>query len=559
MRTGIAVLLSMVTLLGQGSAHAATDWDTKLRAEFQPQKTTTSIGIAARNVETTLQPHRHLTSLLAAARVHWNELSEETRALIRPWMLRPTSSTSGNEEPAWRYPSNLTVSVRSTTHFKIHFLDKATYPTQTNAATLAFVDAAALVLEEVWTVEHGLGYTAVPSDGAAPENGGDGSYDVYLTNIGPSGYYGYVQPEAESNEPARPYGAYSYMVLDNDYTDTVFNDYTDPALPLKVTVAHEYFHAIQLGYSYAEDSAFMEQTATWMEDVVYPAIHDNYQYLGEVYTDSDGNGQYTAGETYFDRNGNGQRDSGSSNYPEAPLDAFDKPARIQYGRFVWIHYLAQNYGAELIKDVWEVGSQSPGNTYATINSVLQMKGASLASAFQDYASWSYDKSAFTDGANYPLVWVDRTQSGNSVSFSSTDSPALRAIAGASPQLHLSTVYSQILNPSGSYSFNSNGGAAALTVLVDNGNGVMQHQVVSLSKGDGSWTAPSGTVKAIAVISNVSTSADSMSWSLASGAAPRKSGGGQLDGWFALLLAASGIIGYRRRMTICKVLALPQTS
>lgn len=545
MRTGIAVLLGMVMSLGQGSAHAATDWDTKLRAEFQPRNSTTSAGIAARNVKTTPQPHRHLTSLLAAARVHWNELSEETRALVRPWMLRPTSN-SGNEEPGWRYPSNLTVSIRSTTHFKIHFLDKASYPAQMNATTQSFADTVASILEEVWTIEHGLGYTAVPSDAVAVENGGDGSYDVYLTNIGPSGYYGYVQPEDESNELARPYGAYSYMVLDNDYTDTVFNDYSDPVLPLKVTVAHEYFHAIQFGYSYAEDNAFMEQTATWMEDVVYPTIHDNYQYLGEVYTDSNDNGQYTADETYIDRNGNGLRDSGSFNYPEVPLDAFDEPARIEYGRFVWIHYLAQNYGAEIIKGVWEEGSQSPGNTYVTINSVLQMKGTSLASAFQNYASWSYDKSSFTDGVNYPLVWVDRTQSGASVSFSSASSPSLGAISGATPQLHLSTVYTQILNPSGGYSFSSSGGTAALTILVDTGNGLLQHQGVSLRSGDGTWTAPAGAVKAIAVISNVSASMNGMSWTFSSGIAPsRKKSGGGVDACLVLLLLAGGVFRYWR--------------
>lgn len=531
MRRMIMLLLCTVPLLWQVSAYAATDWDAKLRAALQPQNANIPVGIAALSSGPTAQPNRHLSPLLAAVRVHWDELSEETRMLARPWLLRPTDADR-QEETAWRYPPTAVESVRPTAHFKIHFLDKQTYPTQANAATQTFVDAVALALEEVWEKEHGLGYAAVPSDLSAPKNGGDGSYDVYLTNIGPSGYYGYVQPEGASAESLRPYGAYSYMVLDNDYTDAVFNDYTDPLLPMKVTAAHEYFHAIQMGYSYAEDSAFMEQTATWMEDVVYPAVHDNYQYLGEVYTDTNGNGQYTAGEAYVDRNANGQRDSGSPDYPEAPLDAFDEPAQIQYGRFVWIHYLAQNYSAALIRDVWVTCSQIPGNTYAVIDATLQGKGASLAGAYQSYASWGYDKSAFTDGANYPLVWVGRTQSGASISVTST-----------SPQLHLSTVYAQILNPSGGYSFNSSGGTAALTVLVDNGNGLLQHQAVSLRSGDGRWTAPAGTVKAIAVISNVSSTVDGMSWDFFSGIPAKKSGGGVFDALLPLL----GLWSIRRRI------------
>ncbi len=552
MRRGIAVFVSMVSLLWQVGAHAAIDWDAKLRAELQPQHASIAAGIAALSTETTVQPIRHLSPLLAAARVHWSELSEETRALVRPWMLRPTSSGPSYEKPAWVYPPTATVSVRVTAHFRIHFLDKQTYPNGANAATQLFVKSVADVLEEVWAKENSLGYAAVPPDTAALDNGGGDAYDVYLTNLGPDGYYGYVQPEDYSNELGRPHGAYSYMVLDNDYTDPIFNSAADPVLPIKVTVAHEYFHAIQLGYSLGEDAAFAEQTATWMEDVVYPDIHDNYQYLGEVYTDIDGNGRYTAGEPYADRNGNGRRDVGSSNYPEAPLDAFDEPKRVQYGRFVWIHYLTQNYGEAVIRSIWEQFSKSPGDSYAAINAVLQAKGKTLARVYQDYATWGYDKSLFTNGSNYPLVLVDRSQSGSSAAFSSQESPALKSLSSTTPQLHLSTVYSQIVNPSGGYSFSSSGGGTAeLTVLVDYGSGSLQHQIVTLSGGSGTWVTPSGAVKAILVISNVSAFNNGMSWNFSSGIAPatKKSGKGEIDAWFVLLLAMSSAFCYRRRIQV----------
>ena len=55
--------------------------------------------------------------------------------------------------------------------------------------------------------------------------------------------------------------------------------YPDPTLPLKVTAAHELFHAVQFAYDFGEDGWLMEGTATWMEERVYDAINDNRRYL----------------------------------------------------------------------------------------------------------------------------------------------------------------------------------------------------------------------------------------------------------------------------------------
>ena len=48
---------------------------------------------------------------------------------------------------------------------------------------------------------------------------------------------------------------------------------------MRVTAAHEFFHAIQFAYDVYEDLWFMEGTATWVEDEVFPAINANFQYL----------------------------------------------------------------------------------------------------------------------------------------------------------------------------------------------------------------------------------------------------------------------------------------
>ena len=69
-----------------------------------------------------------------------------------------------------------------------------------------------------------------------------------------------------------------YCVLDNNYARSQYGS-ANFLNPLRVTAAHEFFHAIQFAYDVDEDLWFMEGTATWVEDEVYPTINDNRQYL----------------------------------------------------------------------------------------------------------------------------------------------------------------------------------------------------------------------------------------------------------------------------------------
>lgn len=513
MRRGIVTVLSMASLVWQVGAQATTDWDAKLHAEFQRANPPARIG--ALSAMEAPRPNRDMTLMLATARLHWNELSSDTQTLVRPWMLRPTQA--GNSfEARWLYGSTPESTPTTTTHFKIHYIDKALNAGNANAATQSFVNSVATVLETVWSTEHTtLGYAAVPSDIAVTNNGGDGKFDVYLTNLGLYGLYGYVSAEDASNETARPYGATSYMVLDNDYQISEYK-YSDPQLPLKVTAAHEYFHAVQNGYSYQEDPAFMEQSATWMEDLVYPTIHDNYNYIGEPYQDVNGNGQYDASVDIFttsdDHNKNNKRDEGSVEYPEASLFSFDSPPLVQYGRFLWVRYLSEKFGNGIVKTIWENCGQGAGdNTVSAISTALTSNGSTWTAAYQEYATWGYEKSHFADGANYPLVWVDRTVNGTNMALSSDGSPSLVGTSGK--QQYLSTIYTQILNPAGSYTFASLGGDAAFTVLVDNGTGRLNSVPVALTNGSGQWVAQSGLLRVVAVISNVAFAVNDMSWSL----------------------------------------------
>ena len=101
-------------------------------------------------------------------------------------------------------------------------------------------------LNKVWQLEiDTMGYRKpLPDHG----KGGNNKLDVYLKDVGPQGYYGYCTTERK----AYRYTYSGYCVLDDDFDPDQFNG--APALDsLKVTAAHEFFHAVQYAYDAAED------------------------------------------------------------------------------------------------------------------------------------------------------------------------------------------------------------------------------------------------------------------------------------------------------------------
>ncbi len=542
---------------------APQDWDSYLQQRFGALNQM-SINGASRRINGPQKPV-NMTILLLQARGHWDELSTTTRNLVSPWLLRPTTTdVAGNligDGVALALDPAILTTV-DTAHFRLHYVSATTYPDNIHRASDSYANSVATVLEEVYGIQHAtLGYAAVPSDAAMADNGGNGLYDVYLGDLGAIMLYGYVTFDAvHTDDTTRPRGSASYMVLDNDFAPSQYG-YANSLDPLQVTCAHEYFHAVQMGYDWQEQPAFMESSSTWMEDQAYPAIHDNYQYIGEPYTDTNNNGYYDKGEPFTDHDGNGQLDSGSVDYPELPLDSFGVIGFEQYGRFLWVRFLEEHYDVNIVREIWEEAATLDSSifndtTFLAVDNVLIRRGSTLAQAYQTYAEWGYDTSQFSDGMNYPRVWIDGVFDA-AVSFSSAISPSLSWLAsyGYPVQMKLSTVYMQINHPSGEYSFSSTGGVPAVTMLVDDGSGTLQAQRLVLSAGRGSWIPPAGVVKAVAVISNSSAQLNGMSWSFVSGSnvanvtvPPSRGGGGAVSFISLWMLMLGGLLPlYRRRI------------
>ncbi len=214
------------------------------------------------------------------------------------------------------------------------------------AATLTTVDS--LELDE-------YKFSIPPSDNWYSDNGGDGKYDIYVKSLS-WGLYGYVNPEFKANSYSGDNenttrvetNAYtSYMVLRNNYSGFP----TSETESLQVTVAHEFFHAIQFGYDGREATWMMEATATWMEDEVFDDINDNYQYLLDWFAD-----------------------------PGSALD-FDSSERW-YGSFIFFRYLSEHLGgSETIRRIFDKSVEHNSNAYdfsiQTIDEALDSLGVSF--------------------------------------------------------------------------------------------------------------------------------------------------------------------------------------
>ena len=164
-------------------------------------------------------------------------------------------------------PDLETFYLSSSGHFKIHYNTEGSQsPDQTdlnNNQVPDYVEEVAIIAEDSrYTLINIMGYLPEPDDG-------DGIYDIYIVN---QSAWGWNVPESSIT------GA-SYVKIDNDYLGNTFNsNYCFDAIDkMRISVAHEFFHAIQRAYrpNYNTDHDFLlEMSSMWFEDLMVPNCND---------------------------------------------------------------------------------------------------------------------------------------------------------------------------------------------------------------------------------------------------------------------------------------------
>jgi hypothetical protein len=217
-------------------------------------------------------PHRRLLVLLAL--VTALAAAPAARADGRPTDASGTVCTDRvPEAPPYDTPEG---------HVRVHYVadpadGDSPSPTSTRVAGVPdWIVSAGEAAETAWARETALGFPAPPpDDGDGAERGGDGRYDVYVCDLAAPGR---GQLAATVADP--PDSGLSYIVVDNDYAPAEVAPLENAGLDqLRVSLAHELFHAIQLGESRGQLPVWLaEATAVWMEGTVVSPDSDREVY-----------------------------------------------------------------------------------------------------------------------------------------------------------------------------------------------------------------------------------------------------------------------------------------
>ena len=255
-----------------------------------------------------------------------------------------------------------------------------------------YIESLAEVFNYVSKVLHdNMGFIKPPGDGyysSSYDNGGNDKYDIYVRQLA-SNFYGYVQFEQyaqgtgdneKTSNIIENNAITSYMAMRNSYTN--FNQLSE-LQNIQTTIAHEFFHTIQLGYDGWEKQWLLEATAVWMEEELFDDINDVYQYMSEWFR-----------------------------YPHRSLDEEGTHA---YGSYIFFEYIEQNMGGnETVRKIFENSvkndSKEKDGSHAAIDLALNQKGFTFKQALNSMSVANKIMSStsiagiykYEEAENYPI-------------------------------------------------------------------------------------------------------------------------------------------------------------
>jgi hypothetical protein len=247
-----------------------------------------------------------------------------------------------------------------TPHFRVHY--------STSGANIiygwpntAFRDSVVSSCERGYNQYVAMGYPAPPSDGGA---GGNTKIDCYCDALG-SGVMGVTFPETPVGSPY-PNSYTAYFIIDHDFTQYGGSIWDN----MRVTVVHEYMHVVQMGLNAQTSSWWMENCATWSEDMVYD---ESNQYVGYL-------------RSFFARPWNGLRDA---------------DGQWEYACMIWPTYLGERFAIDIVRDIWNYDAINTNLTNAFENVIGQYDPAfTWDLAVNEWARWNYYTCLRADGNHY---------------------------------------------------------------------------------------------------------------------------------------------------------------
>ena len=239
-------------------------------------------------------------------------------------------------------------------------------------------DDAADVLQQALAGFAAMGYLPPPGDGGydpCASNGGDGRLDAYIMSFGGSADGTAVTEQCTGGITVTCSG---FMIL-----DVSLSGYGSYTIGTQVVGAHELFHLVQYAYDADMDRWWLEGTAQWATDQLYPELTDMESFFPVFFADI-----------------------------ERPLNS--PPGGIVagwlYGSAIWPTFLGEHLGPQVVLDIMDRQATRGGDVIDTTSDVLVDAGTDLPSTHGLFVAWNAatgdrasDPGGYADAAKYPMV------------------------------------------------------------------------------------------------------------------------------------------------------------
>ncbi|MFA5124444.1 MAG: hypothetical protein WC473_01270 [Patescibacteria group bacterium] len=186
-----------------------------------------------------------------------------------------------------------------------------------------------------------------PSDGSL---GGDDKVDIY---VGPANYSLLLNSDNSSslgvNAPDNGNGRSSFIIIRENLSDK----------DLKTTTVHELFHAFQRAFDCWLVKAnwwWIEGTATWSEDFIYPKENSEQGYVDDF-------------------------------IPKPELSLFKNGDNFEYGAYTFPFYLSKTYDRMIVTKIFE-GCAGSGNPLASAEQAID---GGFKKNWKEFTLWNYNK------------------------------------------------------------------------------------------------------------------------------------------------------------------------
>ena len=144
---------------------------------------------------------------------------------------------------------------------------------------------------------------------------------------------------------------------------------------MRLTVAHEFFHAIQRAYKETQsidDQFLYELTSTWIEDIIVPDGDDYLYWINDFF-----------------------------NNPQQSWDETDGYSLALFGHYLSTQFedITSQKESTIMREIWENISNT-NSPYESLNSILQNRfNSSFQAAWLDFVSRNLFNDVYTDMDN----------------------------------------------------------------------------------------------------------------------------------------------------------------